>query len=491
MKICKLLITLSLCSAVPAYTFAQPPQGPPPTPTPAVVAKGRAPVSSAIIKIKQPKPSEVTLANGLRVMVLEDRRAPQVTMQLIIRGAGGYYDPAGRHGLAMFTAANLREGTTTRTAPQIAEAIERMAAALTAGSSLASEDAVISASALTEHVDPVLDLMADILLNPTFPDKELDLYKTQMRAQLTQQRTQPGFLARERYSQLMMGDHPDSRVAPSLEAVEKATREEIAAFHKSHYAPDYAIMAIAGDISMADAKKKIEARLSGWKKAGVPLPQVSDPAPLKAPGIQMVARPNSVQTTLLVGAQTIRYTDPDFFSLEVMNKVIGGGPTGRLFRHLREDKGYTYGAGSNLQNSRYRATWTASTDVRSEVTEPALKDLLDEVRQLRETPVPDQELADAKRSLIAAFALTLESPQALLANALTIHRYGLTADYWERYIDRIAATTAADVQKMANKYLAPNQIQIVAVGSAEKIGPVLSKLGTVESFDAEGKAIKP
>jgi predicted Zn-dependent peptidase len=446
-------------------------------------------VSDKLLAIKLPRPQEADLPNGLHVMVLEDRRAPQVTIQLSMRGAGGYYDPADHVGLAQFTAANLREGTTSRNTTEIAEQLDRLSATLNVNAGMSSEDATIAASALTEHVDTVLDLIADVLLNPTFPEAELVRYKTQSRAQLQQQRSNPGFLAQERFSIVMAGDHPDARVAPTPAMLDKTTRNDLAAFHRARYVPDHAVIAIAGDIAMADAMKKVQARLGAWKKAGAPVPTVTDPATLGKPGIFLVERANSVQTTLLVGVQGIRRTDPDFFALSVLNRVIGGGPTGRLFRHLREEKGYTYGAGSNIAAPRFRGVWVASTDVRTEVTEPALNDLLDELRQAREVPVPAKEFADAKRSMIAAFALTLESPQALLNNAITRHRFNLPADYWDRYPERINAISVSDAQAMARKYLDPSRMQIVAVGNAEGVGRALRKLGPVEVYDAEGRPV--
>jgi predicted Zn-dependent peptidase len=253
--------------------------------------------------------------------------------------------------------------------------------------------------------------------------------------------------------------------------------------------PDHAVLAIAGDISMADAMKKVQARLGGWKKTGTPPPTVMDPGAISKSGIFLVERPNSVQTNLIVGVQAIRRSDPDYFALALMNKVIGGGPTGRLFRNLREAKGYTYGAGSNIDAPRFRGVWVASTQVRTEVTEPALTDLLDELRQAREVPIPAKELADAKRSMIAAFALTLESAQALLNNAVTRYRFNLPVDYWDRYPERINAVTAADAQAMAKKYLDPSRLQIVAVGNSEGVGRALRKLGPVEVYDAEGRRI--
>jgi len=206
--------------------------------------------------------------------------------------------------------------------------------------------------------------------------------------------------------------------------------------------------------------------------------------------IYFVERPSSVQTNLIVGAQAIERTNPDYDVLQVMNKVIGGGPTGRLFLHLREDKGYTYGASSALDARQHRGDWAASTNVRTEVTEPALRDMLDEVRQLRDDPVSERELADAKRSMIASFALSLESPAQLLGLSITSWRYKLPADYWDRYPERVTAVTNAQVQAIARKYLAPDRLQIVAVGDPGPIAAPLKKLGVVEAYDANGKRIE-
>jgi zinc protease len=484
-----LLVAMTIATIPVVAAQGPPPQSQQASPTAGVVPKNRAPVSNALLAIKLPRPQEADLPNGLHVMVLEDRRAPQVSIQLSMRGAGGYYDPADHAGLAQFTAANLREGTTTRSTTEIAEQLDRLSATLTVNAGMSSEDATIAAAGLTEHVDVMLNLIADLLLNPTFPDQEFGRYKTQTRAGLLQARSQPGFLAQERFSIVVAGDHPDGRVAPTVAALDKTTRADLVAFHRARYVPDHAVIAIAGDISMADAMKRVQARLGSWPKAGSPAPAVVDPAPLQKAGIFLVERPNSVQTNLLVGVQAIRRNDPDYFALAVLNKVIGGGPTGRLFRHLREEKGYTYGASSTVAASRFRGVWVADTEVRTEVTEPALTDLLDELRQAREVPVPATELADSKRSIVASFALTLESPQALLNNALTRYRYSLPADYWDRYPERIMAISAADVQAMAKKYLAPARLQIIAVGNAEGVGRALRKLGAVEVYDVEGRRV--
>ncbi len=460
-----------------------------PPPSQAVVLKGKAPVSDEILRVKLPRPQEVDLANGIHLMVLPDHRAPQVTFTLIIRGAGGYYDPPDDVGLAQHTAALMREGTTTKTSDQIAEALETMAATLNVGAGLSSLEATLSGSCLTEHFDRLLDLAADVLFHPAFSEAEIARYKLRQRAQLTQLRASPAFLASERFARVVYGDHPAARVAPTLDSVERMTREALLNFHRARYVPDHAILAIAGDITMAEARRQVEAKFGNWKKAGVPEPTVTHPVPPERAGVYLVARPNSVQTNLVVGTLAIDRLSPDYFPLTVMNKVLGGGPTGRLFLHLREQKGYTYGAGSSFSAGSFRGAWQASTQIRTEVTKPALTDLLDEIRQMRDVPVPEKEFLDHKRSIVASFALELESPAAVLSDHITRYRYKLPVDYWDKYPEHIMAVTQAEVQAVAKKYLDPARLQIVAVGNAEAIREYLKTLGPLEIYDVEGKRI--
>ncbi len=459
------------------------------SPSKGVVKKGKVPVSTEILTIKLPKPAEADLPNGLHLMVLEDHRLPQISFTIFIPGAGGYYDPADTPGLASFTASQMREGTATRTSEQISRQLEVMAASLAVTAGISGPEATVSGSCLTDQLDTLLDLTSDVLLHPTFPDEELTRYTQRLRTQLTQQRASPGFLAQEMFQRVVYGSHPASRIAPTVASLDKTTRDSLVEFHKAHFVPDHAGMAISGDISMADARKLVESKLSGWARAGSQKPGVTDPMPTGGGKIYFIARPNSVQTNLIVGGQAIERVNPDYNQLLVMNRILGGGPTGRLFIHLREEKGYTYGIGSGLSATQHRGDWAASTSVRTEVTEPALHDLLDEIRQMRDQPASDQELADAKRAMIASFALSLESPQTLLNYAVTQWRYKLPADYWDRYADRIAAVTKDQVQAMARKYLTTERLQIVAVGDPAKVTDVLKKLGEIEAYDADGKRI--
>ena len=323
-----------------------------------------------------------------------------------------------------------------------------------------------------------------------FRADEWERLKPRARATLIQQRTQPGFLANERFSKVVFGDHPAGRVSATPESLDAMTRDAMVEFHRARFVPDHALIAFAGDITLVDARKLVEMKLGAWKKAGVAQPAVTEPPAVGPAKAYLVARPNSVQTNLFVGGQSLTRTDPDYVALTVANAVIGGGPQGRLFRHLREDKGYTYGAYSGFSATRHRGSWSATTDVRTDVTDPALTDLLAEVAAMRDTPVPEAELNDAKRAIVAGFALSLESPQQLLGYYVQNWLYGLPADYWDTYPAKINAVTAAQAQAAAAKYWDGSKLQIVAVGDAGKITDILKKKGTLETFDADGKPVK-
>ena len=484
-----LALTLCVCAA-PAYAERQAPaQAPPSTKAAGTILKNRAPVSKEILKVTLPKPKETDLSNGVHLIVLEDHRAPLVTLQMIIDGAGGYYDPAPIPGLAGFTATLMREGTASKTSEQLSEELDRLAATVAVNAGISSPFATVIGNGLTSNLDTVLALMADVLMHPSFPQAEIDRFKTRTRAGLMQQRSQPGFLAQERLNTVVFGDHPSARVSPTPAALDALTREALVEFHKAHYVPDHAVLAISGDITADKAKQLAETAFGAWQKSGQAPAAPSNPAPLSGPTVSLVDRPKSVQTTLMVGTQSIQRTDPDYEALTVANRILGG-PEARLFEHLREQKGYTYGASSFFSSGRTVGSWIASTDVRTDVTDPALTDLIDEIRQMREVPVTDKELSDQKRSIVAGFARTLESANAVLNNFIDSYVYKLPADYWDKYPDRINAVTVADVQRVAKKYWTPERLQIVAVGDASKIEPALKKLGPVQAFDAEGKPIK-
>jgi zinc protease len=488
-KAATLAVGLLTIAADPSVTSAQPAPTSPQPSTTQMVLKGKAPVSTDVLKVKLPRPQEAVLPNGLHLMVLEDHRLPQITFQIIIPGAGGYFDPADKIGLASYTGQLLREGTKLRTSPQIAEALETMSATLNVNAPLSSPSATISGGSLTENFDKLMDIAADVLLNPALAAPEWERVKTQSKAGLIQNRANPNFLANETFSRVVFGAHPAGRVATTAKSLDAITPEALAAFHSSHYVPDHAVIGFAGDISLAEARKLVETKFVAWKKSGTPKPKVTEPDPMGPAKVFLVARPGSVQTTLTVGTQSMVRTDPDFAALTVVNRVLGG-TMGRLFRHLREEKGYTYGIGSGFSASEHRGSWTASTSVRTEVTEAALTDLLAEIAELRTTPMPAGEFADSKRAIVGSFARALESPQQVLGYYLENWQFGLPADYWDTYPARVSAITLAQAQAAAQKYWAPGRLQIVAVGDATKITELLKKKGDLEIYDADGNPLK-
>jgi zinc protease len=474
--------------AVSAVLFAQVPQDPgsKAIPLSKVERKNKAPVSSEILRVKLPKPTEMTLPNGLTVLVLEDHRLPLVTVRLSILGAGALNDPADLPGLANVTAAMLREGTATRSSKQIAEETEKLGATIGAQAPWASESATFTASGLSDNAAQWIALASDVLLNPSFPESELNKLKARMKVQLQQQRSTAGFLMQERFSRAVYGDHPAAITSPTEQALDKITPAMLAGWHKSRYVPENAVLGVAGDIS-PDAVMQMFQALPAWKAGPgkAALPAATKPA--HGRGIFLVDRPGAVQTDVEIGNIAINRMDADYLPMVVMDRIVGGGASARLFMNLREVHGYTYGAYSMLVARRYAGPWIAQGSMRTDATAGAMTEFMNEINRIRDKAVPESELEENKRSIVAGFALSLERPSELLDYAIALKVYGLPPDYWDNYPAKIMAITAEQVQRVARKYIVPDDLQIVAVGDAAKLKPVLDKYGAVQVFDTGGK----
>ncbi len=453
-----------------------------------VERKNRAPVSKEVLRVKLPKPVETTLPNGLTVLILEDHRFPVVTTTLNISGAGPIFEPADKPGLANITAQMLREGTKTRSSRQIAEEVDRIGATLNANSGYGSAAANLSASGLSDNFDEWFGLLTDVLLNPTFPAEELNKLKARIKTQLVQQRSQPFFLAEERFRQVIYGKHPASVFTTKAEVVDALTPEMLAEWHRTHYVPQNAILGIAGDVKATEVIAKLKNWLAGWKKTDYKETLPPHPTPATEGRIYLVDRPNSVQATMTMGNIAIDRRHPDYVPVVVMNGIVGGSGSARLFLNLREEKGYTYGVYSSFTALKYPGPWSAGGDVRTEVTEGAMTEFLKELNRIRDERVPTIELEEQKRSIVASFALSLESPAQLLNYEITRKIYNLPADYWDTYPNKVMAVTAEDVQKVARQYVNPQTQQVVIVGDASKIKPILDKFGTVAVYNADGRA---
>ena len=454
-----------------------------------LVIKGKTPINKEVLKVKLPKAYETKLSNGLQVIVLEQHKLPTFAMQMVVL-SGGLADPADQHGAAQYTASLLREGTRTRNSKQIAEQADSLGATLGANAGLSSPTSTVTASGLTDNFDQIMELFSDVILNPSFPADEFNKFKTRALAQLRFQRSNPSFLANEMFARVIYGSHPAARVSLNADEIQKLTPDVLQKFHAAHYRPNNAIFAVVGDVNPEEMVAKLEKTFGSWQRGEVPpttIPKVSETGSAK---IYLVNRPSSVQTNLILGNLAIDRTDPDYYAIDVMNQVVGGGASARLFLNLREDKGYTYGAYSGFTATKYKGYFRANTEVRTEVTKGSMDELMYEIKRIRDEKVPEEEFDRAKRTIIGGFALQLESPQALLNNIITQKLFGLPADYWDTYTQKIAAITPDDVQRVARKYVDLSRLQIVAVGDASKIAEVLRQYGTVEVYDTEGRPAK-
>jgi zinc protease len=475
------LLVSTLLAAAPGLAQTQPPaESVTPDSIKGVELKGKAPVNLQMLRVVLPKPQEAALPNGLRICLLEDHKLPTFSMQLII-GGGGLADPADKHGLAMVTASLLREGTALRTSRDIAEQLATLGATLSAGASPSSGDSSVTLTGLSENVDAILALAADVVRNPSFPQAEVDKFKSRYLSRVEYQRSLPNFVAQEQFFRAVYGEHPGSYVVPTEAMLKALTRADIAGYHDAWYRPNNITLIVYGDLTLKDAIAKLDRAFGNWSKGAdrkVKLP------PLTPPGkgrVLLVDRPGSVQTSLWLGGLGIERNSPDYFAVLVMNHILGGSPASRLFVNLREDKGYTYGVSSTFTGSMFPGVLVATTDVRTEVTEGAMKELVAEIGRISSEPVSDTELRDAKRALVGRFALSLDAPQTLVANLATQKIYGLPADYWDTYPARVEAVTATDIQRVARKYYDAGRLQIVAVGDGAQVRGTLEKYGTVET----------
>jgi len=459
-----------------------------------VVRLNRAPVSNEILKVHLPRPVVTKLPNGMTVLVLERHKLPVVNFILWI-GTSDMSDPKDMPGLASFTADMLREGTAHRTSAQLASDVDNIGATLNAFAGFGSTSSSVMASGLAPSADRILELMSDVVLNPTFPSDELEKYKKRQLSDLEQERSEPSVLGEERFRKAVYQSFPASVTLPTEESINAATPERLKAFHDRYYVPSNAVLGVAGDVTQNEILELIRKYFGDWKGQPVPADDWSHlppPAPTK---IYLVDRPDSVQTDILAGNYGQRRRDKDYSTLVVMNQVLGGGPQARLFLNLREEHGYTYGAYSRVGDDKYREAWTANTEVRNAVTDGSMEQLMAEFKRIREQKVPETELNEARHALVARFALSLEQTQTVLFDWMIVQDEGLTMDYWDRYPVEIAAATPEAVQAVAQKYVDLPHLQIVCVGDPkqpgndqkETIRQVLEKYGSVEVYDTNGK----
>jgi zinc protease len=432
-----------------------------------------------------PEHLETTLSNGLGLVVVEDKRLPLISFRLAFR-SGDANDPADLPGLSDMMSSLLTEGTATRTSRQIAEEVERFGATLAVGSS--SDFTTVAASSLSVYADEILDLMADVALNPSFPQNEVDLARENTKQLLIQQRAQPTFLASERLSQVVFGKHPYSRLSPTPEMLDAMTRDDLVRFRESTYIPNNAVLMVVGDVDRDEIIARIEQLFADWKPGTLPDLDLPPLPKRSARSVYVVDRPGSAQSNIVIANEGITRTSPDYFSMLLMHTILGANASSRLFMNLREEKGYTYGAYSNLDARRLAGTFRATAEVRTPVTGASMHEFFYELGRIRNEAVSAEELKNAKSYLAGVFPIRIETQDGLIDQLVSIRMYDLPADYLETYRERVNAVTADDIQRVAQHHVTPDRAAVVIVGDAAEISEQVKPYAdAIELYDTDGK----
>jgi zinc protease len=405
------------------------------------------------------------LPNGMVLLVSEKHGVPIVTVSMLIQ-AGSILDPPDKPGVANLVAKLLTQGTRTRTAPQISEAIEFVGGSL--GVDAGQELTTISLSVLGKDLDLGLDLLADILQNPTFASAEIERKKQEVIAGIKRDQEDPGTVSWQAFLKLIYGTNPYGHPVEGAEAsVPAITREDLVRFHEAQYRPNKAILAVVGDVTLPDLTRRLDARLGGWKQGGVAFAPPPRPAPLTQRTVRTIQR-EVTQANITLGHLGVTRDNPDYYAIQVMNYLLGGGFNSYLVAKIREEKGWAYDVGSGFGPGKYAGEFSVSMQTKNEVAEQAIEAALAEIRRMREQPVSEQELKDAKAYLTGSFPLRLDTSRKIVGMLATIEYYGLGLDYVDRYPGLINAVTAADVQRVAQKYLDPNRYALSIVADLSK-----------------------
>jgi zinc protease len=442
------------------------------------------PLPMPLTRLAFPPFGEARLANGLTAVLVENRKLPIVSIQLSIP-TGSVHDPSGKAGVASMVGDLLTKGTATRSADEIAAAIEGVGGSLSASS---GEDFfTLAATVLADGVDLAFELMGDVLTRATFPDDEIELTRRRVLSALDVERSQPEAVADRFFAQALYGDHPyGTRETPA--SIRAITADDIRGFARAHLRPQGALLVVAGDLTLDRLRRLANTHLGAWR-GSVPGRTYGEPPLPRATEILLVHRPGSEQSNIVIGNLGLRRRSADYYAATVANRVLGAGADARLFLILREQKGWTYGAYSSLSRRFDIGPFEATAEVRTAVTDSALREMLHQLRRIGDELIPDSELTAAKGYLTGVFPLTIETPQQVAGQVATQKRLGLGDDYLATYRDRIAAVTAAQARAAAQKLIRPDSAVIVVVGDGARIYEGLAAIGPVRIIDPEGQAL--
>ena len=454
------------------------------------VDRSMAPAPAAAPVIQIPDYQSFTMDNGLQVIVVENHKLPSVSYQLstdwdvVVEG--------GKAGAAEMAGELLRKGTTSKSKAEIDESMDFI------GASLSTNSSGMFGRSLTKHSGELLAMMSDILMNPTFPQEELDKAKTQTLSGLVSAKTEPGSMMSNVRGIVNYGAaHPYGEVVTES-TVENITRDDLVKFYTDYWRPNASYLVVVGDITLEEAQANASKYFSAWQKGEVPSPTFEKHIAPAGNKVVFVPLKDAVQSTISVTYPVdLQPGADDALAARVMNTILGGGVfSGRLMQNLREDKGYTYGSRSSLSSNRIVGSFNASASVRNEVTDSSVTEILYELDRMITEPVNDSILNFIKNSMSGSFARSLEQPRTIARFALNTFKYNLSKDYYNTYLQRLEALTPADVTAAAQKYIKPANANIVVVGNkdeAEKLAKFSAggKMLMLDQYGNEWKDMAP
>ncbi len=437
-----------------------------------------------------PFPQEFKLVNGLTVLYSERPGLPLVAASLVLRSGSGA-NPADKPGLASFTARMLQQGTATRSALQIADRAADLGAGLSSHATM--DSSTVGTQALTRNFPDALELLADVALHPSFPKEEIERVRKEREAALVQEKDDPFSVATRVMRTALYGAHhpygyPDIGTEDSLKAV---SQEDLVKFWQEHYFPNDAALIVAGNIKLATLQPLLEKQFGAWK-AGKPSATAFGALESGDARLILVDRPGAPQTSLECYELGAARSTPDYAALEVMNTELGGLFSSRINMNLREAHGYTYGAGSSFSYHRQPGPFLAYSAVRTDVTAPAVTELFNELKRMRETQMTPEEMKLSKDSITRSMPGRFERGTDAVGTFAELFIYDLPLDYFSKFPDAVDAVTPDQAQAMAQKYIHPERIVVLAVGDRSKIEEEMKKLklGKMEIRDADGKVVQ-
>lgn len=429
---------------------------------------------------------ERSLSGGAQVLVVEHHEQPVVSVNIYIRGAGTTSDPEVKPGVAELTANLLRAGTANKSSLQIAQTFDAMGAQT---SSNASADwSTFTVTALKADIDAALAQAAEIVMNPTFPAEEFETQRKRTLTNLQVQLSQPAQLASRVFTNRVYGAHPYGRLTTTT-SLRGVTRDDLVNFHSTHYKPGNALVVIAGDVNPNDIIARFEKAFSGWTGRGPARPKFATAPVANTREIILVNKPGAVQAAFRIGHTIVPATHADWPALVVAQEILGGGSKGWLFETLREKKGFTYGAYAQSAMRLDPGHFQMWGDVRNEVADSALQLFIELAQQIKDKPVPAADLELAKAQLTGSFPLSIETPSQIAGQVATAMLVGQPKTHVQTWRQRLAAVTAADVQRVARAHFRPENSIIVISGDANVLHPKLEKFAKITLVDEEGRPV--